>query len=70
MIDLFMAKTLANREQDREFNMALLRLAYVTRDAAITLVSRMPVDDTPRKAMRARIRRWVKLLAQRGYRLP
>jgi hypothetical protein len=69
-IDLFMAKTAANREKDREFNMALLRYGYVSLQAAIDMVAFMPVDDTQKKAMRARIRRWARMLEERGYRLP
>jgi len=68
--DLFMAKTVANREKDREFNIALLRHGYVSLDAAIERIALMPVDDGAKKAMRARIRRWVRLLEERGYRLP
>ncbi|HSV36644.1 MAG TPA: DUF6036 family nucleotidyltransferase [Ramlibacter sp.] len=70
VIDLFMAKTAANREKDREFNIALLRYGYVSLDAAIDMVALMPIDDAQKKAMRARIRRWVKILEDRGYRLP
>lgn len=68
--DLFMAKTAANREKDREFNIALMRHGYVSPQAAINLVALMPIDDEAKKAMRARIRRWVRILEERGYRLP
>lgn len=70
VIDLFMAKTAANREKDREFNIALLRYGYVSAEAAIDMVALMPVDDAQKKAMRARIRRWGKILEDRGYRAP
>lgn len=70
VIDLFLAKTVANREKDREFNIALLRYGYVSPEAAIDMVALMPIDDAQKKAMRARIRRWVKILEDRGYRLP
>jgi hypothetical protein len=70
VIDLFMAKTAANREKDREFNIALMRYGYVAPQTAIDMVALMPVDDGAKKAMRARIRRWVKILQERGYRLP
>lgn len=70
VIDLFMAKTAANREKDREFNMALLRHGYVSLEAAIDMVAFMPVDDMGKRAMRARIRRWVRMLEERGYRMP
>lgn len=70
VIDLFMAKTVANREKDREFNIALLQHGYVTQEDAVDMVALMPVDDSQKKAMRARIRRWVKLLQERGFQLP
>lgn len=70
VIDLFMAKTVANREKDREFNIALMRHGYVSPKAAIDMVALMPVDDSTKKAMRARIRRWVRILEERGHRLP
>jgi uncharacterized nucleotidyltransferase DUF6036 len=70
VLDLFMAKTAANREKDREFNMALMRHGYVSPEAAIEMVTLMPVDDARKRAMRARIRRWAKILEERGYRLP
>lgn len=34
------------------------------------MVALMPVNDAQKKAMRARIRRWVKIPGERGYRLP
>lgn len=70
VLDLFMAKTAANREKDREFNIALMRYGYVSPQAGIDRVAHMPVDDGAKKAMRARIRRWVRLLEERGYQLP
>ena len=70
VLDLFMAKTAANREKDREFNIALMRHGYVSPQAAIEMVASMPVDEARKKAMRARIRRWAKILEERGYRLP
>ena len=30
----------------------------------------MPVEEASKKTMRARIRRWVRILEERGYRLP
>jgi hypothetical protein len=65
-----MAKTAANREKDREFNIALMRHGYASPQTAIDMVALMPVDDSTKKAMRARIRRWVRLLEERGFRLP
>ena len=70
VLDLFMAKTAANREKDREFNIALMRHGYASPQAAIDMVALMPVDHNAKKAMRARIRRWTKILKERGYRLP
>jgi hypothetical protein len=48
-IDLFMAKTAANREKDREFNIALRRHGYVSPRAAIDMVALMPVEDARKK---------------------
>lgn len=70
VLDLFMAKTAANREKDREFNIALMRHGYVSPQTAIDMVALMPVDNSAKKAMRARIRRWVRILEERGFRLP
>jgi hypothetical protein len=70
VLDLFMAKAAAGREKDREFNIALMRYGYVVPEAAIEMVPLMPVDEAQKKAMRARIRRWAKILEERGYRLP
>ena len=70
VLDLFMAKTAANREKDREFNMALLRYGYVNAKEAIDTVVLMPLDDAKKRDMRARIRRWTKALKERGYELP
>lgn len=70
VVDVFMSKTFANREKDREFNMALLRHGYVPVQRAIDMVALMPIDDKAKRDMRARIRRWAKLLQERGYRLP
>jgi hypothetical protein len=70
VLDLFMSKAFANREKDREFNMALLRYGYVTLPQAVEMVERMPIDDLSKRDMRARIRRWARLLRERGYDLP
>lgn len=67
VLDLFMAKAAANRDKDREFNMALLRHGYVKLEAALEMVALMPVDDKAKRDLRARIRRWAKLLQERGY---
>ncbi|MDD5332381.1 MAG: hypothetical protein PHS32_01440 [Rhodoferax sp.] len=65
-----MAKTVANREKDREFNMALPRQGYVKAKAAIDMVVWMPEDDAKKRDMRACIWRWAKALKERGYELP
>jgi hypothetical protein len=71
VIDLFMSKAAANREKDREFNMALLRHGFVKTPDAIRMVDQMQLlDDAEKRSMRARIRRWVKLLRERGYEIP
>ncbi len=66
VLDLFMAKTAANRDKDREFCMALLRYGYVTVQRALDSVPGMPLDDKGKRDMRARIRRWAKMLLDRG----
>ena len=70
VVDLFLSKAVANREKDREFNMALLRYGFVKANEAIDRVALMPVDDPKKRDMRARIRRWAKALIERGYELP
>lgn len=70
VLDLFMAKAAANREKDREFDMDLLRHGFVKLEQAIEMVALMPVDDKAKRDLRARIRRWAKLLQERGYNLP
>lgn len=66
VLDLFMAKAAANRDKDREFNIALLRHGYVKLEQALEMVALMPVDDKGKQDLRARIRRWAKLLRERG----
>jgi hypothetical protein len=68
--DLFMAKAAANRDKDREFDMALLRHGFVKPRQVLDLVPLMPVDDKSRRDLRARIRRWARLLKERGYEVP
>ena len=67
VVDVFMSKAFANREKDREFNMALLRYGYVTPRSTLDMVAFMPIPDDRKRDMRARIRRWVKMLKERGY---
>lgn len=70
VLDLFMAKAAANRDKDREFDMDLLRHGFVKLEQAIEMVALMPVDDKAKRDLRARIRRWAKMLRERGYDLP
>jgi hypothetical protein len=63
VIDLFMAKAVANREKDRDFNMALLRHGLVSVEQAVAMVEHMPVEDAQMRDLRARIRRWAKFAA-------
>ncbi|MBC7916332.1 MAG: hypothetical protein H7Y28_00850 [Rhodoferax sp.] len=71
VIDLFMSKAAANREKDREFNMALLLHGYVQPAAAIKMVDAMHrLSEVEKKSMRARIRRWVKALQEQGHEIP
>lgn len=71
VIDLFMSKTAANRDKDRVFNMALLQYGYVLPTDAMAMVDAMhQLNDAERKSMRARIRRWVKMLQEQGYDVP
>jgi hypothetical protein len=71
VIDLFMSKAAANREKDREFDMALLQHGYVKAADAIAMVDAMhSLSEADKKSMRARIRRWVKMLQDRGFDVP
>lgn len=70
VLDLFMAKAAANRDKDREFDMALLRHGFVKLDQAIELVALMPMEDKAKRDLRARIRRWARMLKERGHDLP
>ena len=63
VIDLFMAKAAANREKDRDFNVALLRHGFVAVEQAVAMVEHMPVEDAQKRDLRARIRRWAKFAA-------
>ena len=62
VLDLFMAKAVANREKDRIFDQALLEHGFVELADAVTMVDRMPINDAARRTLRARIRRWAKAL--------
>ena len=47
--DLFLAKCAANREKDRDFNVALLRHGVVDASIARSRVSAMPVDEAAKE---------------------
>jgi hypothetical protein len=67
VLDLFMSKAAANRNKDREFNIALLEHGYVHAEDAILMVEAMHrLNDQQKKSLRARIRRWAKQLQERG----
>ena len=70
VVDLFLAKAFANRDKDREFDMALLQHGFVDFTQAIDMVGQMPIDDAKKRDLRARIRRWAKILKERGFDVP
>lgn len=57
--DLFLAKCAANREKDREFNLALLRAGIVEAAVALSRVPAMPVDVPAKKRIEMLIGRLV-----------
>jgi uncharacterized protein YkuJ len=56
-VDLFLSKCAANREKDREFNIAMLEHDYVSVEEALALVPEMPLDAAGQKRVRALIGR-------------
>jgi hypothetical protein len=70
VLDLFMAKAVANREKDRIFDMALLEHQFVAEGKAIEMVDSMPIDDDAKHRLRVRIRRWAKTLRDQGLEMP
>lgn len=60
-IDLFMAKAVANRDKDRDFDVALLAHGFIQADEAIAMVDKMPLDIAAKGRLRVRINRWIKL---------
>lgn len=67
VLDLFMAKAVADRDKDRDFDVALLVHGYVKADEAIAMVEKMPIDSASKGRLRARIKRWIKAAEdQRG----
>ena len=55
--DLFLAKCAANREKDREFNLALLVHGIVDITLALSRVESMPIDDDAKRRIVHRIAR-------------
>ena len=58
--DLFVAKAVAHREKDREFNLALLRHKFVAPEVALKRIDQLPLDDKRKTTIRQRIRRLIK----------
>ena len=54
--DLVLSKYAAGREQDRDFNQAIVRAGLVSRRKLTTLVRTMPVDDEMKGIIAARIK--------------
>lgn len=69
VVDLFMSKAAANREKDRDFCLALLQLRYLRISEALAMVRHMP-EDVDQRALRVRIRRWVRLARDAGVDIP
>lgn len=57
--DLFLAKCVANREKDRDFNLALLRHGIVDAKVAMSRVDQLPLDDVGKERVVALIGRLV-----------
>lgn len=55
--DLFLAKCAANREKDRDFNIALLSSGVVCAEVALSRVGDMPLDDAGKARIRGLIGR-------------
>lgn len=56
-MDLFLSKSWAGRDKDREFCIELLRHAFVEIEQALALVSRMPLNEQQQQTLIRRIRR-------------
>lgn len=70
LLDLFMAKAVANREKDRVFNRALIQYHYVMPAKAMAMVDLMPINDGEKRRLRTRVRRWTKTLRKQGHEIP
>jgi len=55
--DLFIAKCVANREKDRDFNIALLKHGFVNPSEAMSRISSLPVNDQMKSKVEAIINR-------------
>lgn len=64
--DLFLAKCAANREKDRDFNLALLRHGIVDSSVALARVDLLPLDGEGRKRVAALIGRLAQAAEQSG----
>ena len=67
VVDLFLSKAVAGREKDREFCMAMLQYKYVAPDRALAMLPTMALTTTEQRTLRARIRRWAKVLRDAGH---
>ena len=56
MIRLVLSKYVAGREQDRDFNQAIIRAGLVSRRKLTTLLRTLPVDDEMKGIIAARIK--------------
>lgn len=70
VLDLFLAKAVAGRKNDRDFCMALFERGYVALAQVLALVPSMPIDDKRQRALRATIRRWARAVPDVGYDIP
>ena len=70
LLDLFMSKAVAGRDKDREFCMAMLAHGYVKPVELLGLVEAMPIEEQGQRRLRSAIRRWVKVVRERGHQLP
>jgi hypothetical protein len=65
LADLFLSKAAAGRHKDREFCIALLEHRYVALDQVLALVPLMPMEVDGRRALRATIRRWARVMGDK-----
>jgi hypothetical protein len=65
-----MSKAVAGREKDREFCMAMLAHGYVRLVELLGLVEDMLIEEQGQRRLRSAIRRWLKVVRERGHQLP